>query len=91
MATDKIAKKSQNDVGELFKKIDSMIDDYLKAESGIAVNQRIVNVGRALNAYHVCWVDNMVRQTNQANDKILFTPTELKNDKPFIKPSRSKK
>jgi len=86
VATDKHVNQASNEVHELINRIDSLVDDYLKKDSKMETNQRIVNVGRALNAYHVAWISNLENQTNQANDSILFSP--IKNDKPFIKPSR---
>jgi len=58
MKTTNFVELAQEDVKELTRKIDLIVDEYLQ-KSKAPKNQRIVNVGRALNAYHVCWIANL--------------------------------
>jgi len=82
-----IVKEAHEDVNSLIKQIDLIVDAHLKSPSGLNANQRIVNVGRAINAYHVAWIENLKGQTDQLNNEILLIAPALKKKKPFTKPS----
>ncbi len=85
MTNAQIITQASKEVTNLAAEIDALVDKYLK-ESKMEANQRIVNVGRALNAYHIGWVSSVSGQLDKMNDEILLVSP---NKKPgaFIKPS----
>lgn len=68
--TQAIVKQAALESTELALKIDKLVNAYLK-KSKMSKNQKIVNVGRALNAYHVNWISNMALALEVKNEEIL--------------------
>ena len=55
MKTEEFVKQAEDEVKDLTRTMNDIIDEYI-VNSSMPKNQRLVNVGRALNAFHVAWV-----------------------------------
>jgi len=70
MKNAQIIKQAAAEVTELIQTLDSAVNAYLE-KSGMDNNQKIVNIGRALGAYHVAWVAGLSELNETQNGRIL--------------------
>lgn len=83
MKTNEFIQQASDETSRIARNIEKVIDDYLDF-SLMDKNQRIVNVGRALNAVHVAWIANLGSQLETTNNLILDDGARI--IKPFDEP-----
>lgn len=70
MKSTNFVEDAQKEVSELVRKMDNLVDEYLGA-SEMPKEQRLVNVGRAINAFHVAWVANLGAELEARHKQII--------------------
>jgi hypothetical protein len=75
MKTEQFIEQASQETSDLCKEIDKLVDSYL-AKSRMPKDQKIVNVGRALNAYHVQWIANLSASLEQRHELMKRGPRD---------------
>jgi uncharacterized protein YukE len=65
--TKEYVEEAQKETDEIMKEIDSVIDKYL-GKSKMPLPQKYVNIGRALNAYHIAWIGHISATLEKVNE-----------------------